>query len=322
MELIDRYVHEVGEYLPYRMRADVEAELRSLLMDALEERAGAASRPPDAELAAAVLREFGPPQEVAQRYAPQAQYLIGPRLFPAYKRTLLILATVFAALLLASGVLTILRALRLPGQGIASFPLFGGLMGILLSAGFNFALITLAFAIAERVTLHRELSGKDWEPRSLPALHDPGRISPVGRVIEVYLLLIGAVWFNFYPQWVGFVVINHGVTVIRLLRPEFSLYLPWLDAFWALSLAYKLWVLRLGRRTRETRWASLGLNLLGIVILYLMISGPAVFRFDALMKQALSLFLLFQVFISGLELYRILARKPFAPWRGLRSAGF
>ncbi|MFZ0964096.1 MAG: hypothetical protein WAO35_24785 [Terriglobia bacterium] len=321
MELIDRYVHEVGEHLPYRMRADVEAELRSLLMDALEERA-AAARPPDAELAAAVLREFGPPQEVAQRYAPQAQYLIGPRLFPAYKRTLMVLATVFAALLLASGVLSALRTIQHAGQGIAPMPLFGGLLGILLSAGFNFALVTLAFAITERVTLHRELTGKNWEPQSLPALHDPDRISPAGRVIEVYLLLIGAVWFNFYPQWVGFAVIYQGVTVIRLLRPEFSMYLPWLNVFWALDFAYKVWVLRLGRRTRETRWASFGLSLLGVVILYLMISGPPVFRFDTLIKQALTLFLLFQVFISGMELYRILAHKPFAPWRGLRSVRF
>jgi hypothetical protein len=322
MELIDRYVHEVGEHLPYRLRADVEAELRSLLMDALEERAGAASRPPDAELAAAVLREFGAPQEVAQRYAPQAQYLIGPRLFPAYKRTLLILATVFAALLLASGVLSILRTIQHADQGFAPFPLFGEPLGFLQSVGFNFALITLAFAIAERVTLHRELTGKDWEPRSLPPLHGPDRISPVGRVIEVYLLLIVAVWFNFYPQWVGYVVVNHGITVVRLLRPEFSMYLPWLNTFWVLDFAYKLWVLHLGRKTRETRWASFGLDLLGVIILYLMISGPVVFRFDTVIKQALTLFLLFRLFTCGLDLYRFLAHKPLAPWSGPRSAQF
>jgi hypothetical protein len=322
MELIDRYVHEVGEHLPYRLRADVEAELRSLLMDALEERAGAARRPPDAELAAAILREFGAPQEVAQRYAPQAQYLIGPRFFPAYKRTLQILAAVFAALLLASGVLSILRTIQHTGQGGAAIPLFGGLLGILQSAGFNFALITLAFAVAERVTWHRELTGKNWEPQSLPAVHDPERISPIGRVIEVYLLLIGAVWFNFYPQWVGIVAINQGVTVIRLLRPEFSMYMPWLNTFWALDFAYKVWVLHLGRRTRETRWASLGLNLLGVVILYLMISGPVVFRFDTLIKQALTLFLLFRLFACGLKLYRILARKPLPLWSGTGSAQF
>ncbi|MGE5326983.1 MAG: HAAS signaling domain-containing protein, partial [Deltaproteobacteria bacterium] len=79
MELIDRYVHEVGEHLPERMREDVEAELRSLLTDAVEARAREASRPVDDEIISRVLREFGQPQEVARRYAPEAEYLIGPR---------------------------------------------------------------------------------------------------------------------------------------------------------------------------------------------------------------------------------------------------
>lgn len=319
MDLIDRYVHEVGEHLPYRLRADVEAELRSLLMDALEERAGAAGRPPDAELAAVVLREFGAPRDVAQRYSPEAQYLIGPRLFPAYKRTLQILAAIFAALLFASGIVTILATIQHRGQGFMSSQIFGGPLGVLHSATLNFALITLAFAIAERVMLNRPGVGKDWEPRSLPALHDPDRISPTGRVIEVYLLLIVAIWFNLYPQWVGFVVMYQGVTVVSVLKPEFAMYLPWLDSFWILDFAYKLWVLRLGRKTRETRWASFGLDLFGVIILYLMISGPVVFRFDAVTKQILTLFLLFRLFSCGLDLYRFLTRKPLASWTAPQS---
>jgi len=73
MELIDRYVHEIGQLLPGRMRADVQAELRSLLTESLEDRARAAGRAPDAELVKTVLREFGSPQEAAARYAPQPQ---------------------------------------------------------------------------------------------------------------------------------------------------------------------------------------------------------------------------------------------------------
>ena len=38
MDLIDRYVHEVGRYLPRKNRADIQAELRSLLIDTLEAR--------------------------------------------------------------------------------------------------------------------------------------------------------------------------------------------------------------------------------------------------------------------------------------------
>ena len=39
MNLIDRYVHQVGKRLPKKQRTDVEAELRSLLSDMVEDRA-------------------------------------------------------------------------------------------------------------------------------------------------------------------------------------------------------------------------------------------------------------------------------------------
>ena len=37
-ELIERYVHRVGRYLPGQERAEIEAELRSQIQDQLEDR--------------------------------------------------------------------------------------------------------------------------------------------------------------------------------------------------------------------------------------------------------------------------------------------
>ena len=61
MELIDRYVHQVGRRLPERTRADVKQELRSLLIDALEEHTGRSENFTEEEQVA-VLEEFGPPE--------------------------------------------------------------------------------------------------------------------------------------------------------------------------------------------------------------------------------------------------------------------
>jgi hypothetical protein len=46
-ELLDRYVHEVGRNLPRAQRADVVAEIRSLLSDSLDARAPETGRPGD-----------------------------------------------------------------------------------------------------------------------------------------------------------------------------------------------------------------------------------------------------------------------------------
>jgi HAAS domain-containing protein len=319
MEIIDRYVHEVGEHLPENMRADVEAELHSLLMDALEERARTASRPADPELATRVVREFGPPQEVARRYAPEAEYLIGPRLFPAYKRGMMFLVIIFASLFLASFVLSILATVQNPEKGFVPSPLFGGGVDLLKSLLFNSALITLAFAIVERVWTRQKAAGKDWDPSKLLAIASPERISLIGGVIQVYMIIVVAALFNFYPQWVGFLVVYRGISVHSILLPEFSRHLPALNVFFAAVFAYNLWMLRAGRRTPATRWGELALGLIWAGVLALMIVGPPVFRHDTLVKQGLTLWLLLTLLVSARRLYRIVARKNSLPWDGARN---
>lgn len=87
MELINRYVYQVGRRLPRKVRGDVEAELRSLLLDALEERVGTG---PEAEsqfsdaAQTAVLEEFGPPAKMAAKYQPKPRYIVGPKMYDIY----------------------------------------------------------------------------------------------------------------------------------------------------------------------------------------------------------------------------------------------
>ena len=78
----------------------------------------------------------------------------------------------------------------------------------------------------------------------------------------------------------------------------------------------------MGRRTRETRWASFGLDLLGVILLCVMISGPVVFRFDTVVKQFLILALFVLLINYGLDIYRLLSHKPLSRWGGRGSAQF
>ncbi len=77
-ELVERYIHQVGRYLPQKERAEIEAELRSMIQDKLEDRYGGA--PSQAEMAS-VLAELGDPRQMAASYGSQ-QYLVGPELYP------------------------------------------------------------------------------------------------------------------------------------------------------------------------------------------------------------------------------------------------
>ena len=309
MEVIDRYVHEIGEHLPGNLRSDVEAEFRSLLMDGLEERARAAGRPPDPLLADAVIREFGAPKEVAKRYLPQDQYLIGPRLFPSYLVAVKIAVIVIAA---ASGgifIAAIVGSVTGHREGPDLLAVAHTIWQLALGVFFNLALVTLVFAIIERVQTRREATAPAWNPAMLPPVKDPDRISQAGMVVEMYLILLFAVLFNFYPQWVGMVFIDGRVHLTGLLLPAFAAYMALLNVFWALDFALHLIVLSHGRWRSETRAAELGLGLYGAVILYLVITGPPLFKLDFLVKAALKVVLVLVLFGSSQRLYRLLKRR-------------
>jgi hypothetical protein len=312
MELVDRYVHEVGQYLPSRLRADVEAELRSLLAESLEERARAAGRPADAQLAADVVREFGVPRDVASRYAPEPQYLIGPRLYPIYVTALKIMVPVLAAIVLA---LVVAGQFRHSGEPPSVAPFIRATGQFLWSALVNLGIMTLVFALVERAIRHREAAGAAWDPSALPAVNDPDRISYFGRIFALYAIAALALLFNFFPDWVAVVVFNNANSrVYQLLEPAFGRYLPLLNTWWALAFAVNLVVLRQGRWQRATRWADFGLELFNAVILLLIFIGPPVFRYDLLIKVVLQWFLVFSAIKACVMLYRLLVRRTFEPW--------
>jgi hypothetical protein len=76
--LIEAYVLDVIRRLPSRLRNDVGFELRVLLAESLKERATGAGRLPDEAMALDLVREFGRPDEVAERYHPPGPPIIPP----------------------------------------------------------------------------------------------------------------------------------------------------------------------------------------------------------------------------------------------------
>ena len=64
MNLIDRYVDEVGRHLPEKDRSDIEAEIRSMVEDMLEER-GHQPKSADDKSIAATLEDLGDPKLLA-----------------------------------------------------------------------------------------------------------------------------------------------------------------------------------------------------------------------------------------------------------------
>ena len=90
--LTDRYVTATVRDLDDDQRAEVERELRTTIEDMIDGRleAGAPSRP---EAERAVLAELGDPVRLAAGYSGRPLYLIGPRVYPQWRRVMTVLLT-------------------------------------------------------------------------------------------------------------------------------------------------------------------------------------------------------------------------------------
>jgi hypothetical protein len=298
-ELFDRYVREVGRHLPKNQRADVEAELHSLLMDALQDRTAGqdvdeGGTVPEADQVA-VLQAFGPPARVAAEYTPPRRYLIGPRLYDLY---LIVAAAVLGSLTLVHLLLLGLVVWGEPAPWSALASSLGGVLENYVSAVLaGLGSVTLTFAILERVlpeSMTPDLGEEEWDPRTLPEIQDRTRIEVGGLVVESVLLVLALVVFNFFPQWVGvgFVGSIDGAPIGWHMRPLlspgfFTAYMPLLNVLWIATLVFNLVLLRQGRWQRLTRVMDLVLTVGAAFVLYRMAFGPPILTMDAIQSASL-----------------------------------
>src|SRR4051812_19221227 len=100
--LVDRYVYTALRRVPEQQRADIDRELRASIEDAIEARVDAGET---AELATeSALLELGDPDRLADRYADRPNYLLGPKLFPVWRKLLVTLYSTVLPIVVAVAV--------------------------------------------------------------------------------------------------------------------------------------------------------------------------------------------------------------------------
>lgn len=326
MDLLDKYVAEVGKYLPRRTRADIEAEIRSTLEDMLEERTGGGQA--SEETVSALLKEYGAPRQVAASYG-AVQYLIGPRLYPTFVLVLQIAFTVLGMLALIGFGFSVIRAgLSGPEMSAALAQAAGQLINGLFGA---FGNIVFIFAILDRTLPASALGdGKDktWDPADLAKEPDPDRVKYAELIASVFFTVVFVIILNRYPQLVGFGFVDHGQWVyVPMLSPAFFAYLPWINVLSLLGVLLNLWLLRQGYWNTPTRILSLVLKLSAIALALALLAGPPILAIesaslpDALAKldKLTTLFsfisipiLLAMILGEGIEAIQLI-RRLFAP---------
>jgi len=263
MELIDRYVYEVGRHLPRKNRTDIQVELQSTLVDTLEDRV---EGEPSQEDVVELLKEFGPPQKVAASYWPEGQYLIGPKLYPLFRMVVGIALTVFIIVQLV-----LLGIAAVFGQEILTFLSVLDILSEMIGSVFTaFSIIVIVFAVLQRFDVRPETNQEEWDPRNLPHVEEVDTVSRGGTVAEITFSLVIIAILLFLPDKIG-VVISPGMEII--LNPVIISYIPLIIASILLGIALDVILLWRGRWETGTRLAKIGTNLFGIYVLYVLVSG-------------------------------------------------
>lgn len=281
MNILDKYLIEVGRHLPRKNRADIETEIRSTLEDMLADRSRQAGKPVDEAMTMELLREYGDPAQVAESYAPP-RHLIGPRLFPLFQLVtrivLIVLAAVMTALFGASIIST-----GLAGGGFLS-ALAHFLLDLVNGCVIAFGNIVIVFAILERVLPAGKpaVDEKPWDPAVLNHEPDPSQVKPSEAIATIFFTLAGLVIFNLYPQIVGFGFVDNGEwRFIPVLSDAFFRYLPFINVLGVLQIVFNILLVREGTWNTGTRFANLVLETAGIALAIAMLRGPSLISIPA-----------------------------------------
>ena len=268
-ELVERYVHQVGRYLPGKERVEIQAELRSQIQDQLDDRYEGA--PTEANVAE-VLKELGDPRRMAASYGGE-QYLVGPDLYPVMMMVLRrgwvivppiailvhLLAVVFGD---ESGTLISLL-LEAAGGAFQATAIFTGI-------------VVLIFAILQHSGEDLdEITGNDkgFDPLALPEVNDPAEVDRFESILSMafgtfallvmlYFLRVGGLTLQF----------NLGEPVDVIPVP-----IPWLVALIAIGatqMVLQLVALLRGRWGVALWLVNVALDLVGAVALYFVLWVP------------------------------------------------
>lgn len=256
MKLIEQYLTAIGAKLPWKGRADIIAELRSLLEDGIEQRFG--KQPTDNEVKT-FITEFGSPSAVATRYTGDRP-VIAAGLAALFRLLVLIL---LGAMGISFFIVMIMNLITVHAGSITGMIILAELAGF---AGRTFGawisatgFMTIGFMIASRFLPDAGIDlDEDWNTDELSDIEpESDAVSIPEAVLGLAGLAAVFIMVNFFPgvftaaedlfEKTG-LVLGH-----RLNMELFAAYIPALSLLWLAEIGMYGTLLGRGRWNGVTR---------------------------------------------------------------------
>lgn len=281
---VDRYVYEVGEKLSKKQREDIKEELRSSILDAIDERVEEkrVQIGPDYEATEedvfTVLDIFGAPAEVAKKYLPNHRYLIGPELFELYR---LVMTITLIAVAIGLGVSTVVSAFEINGD---IYKYFYKLPGDIISGLINaVGSVTIVFAMIQYFTPDHQLDGinlnKSWRAKELAPIPFPyNRIKRSESIVAICFTILAMMVFNLFPDMIALYQFSDGALVkaslfnVETLRP----YMLVFNGIWIIQILHHIYNLKSGHWTIPSRFIAIFISLATLAAILYTANNPEI----------------------------------------------
>jgi hypothetical protein len=193
VELVDRYLKTVKQFLPQSQQEDIVHELSDDMHSQIENKEAEVGRPLAETELARILEQYGHPYMLAGKYQAHdrsfsfGRQIIGPTLFPLYVKVLAINLTI--SLLVVFGIVTV-QSLAGHSVNMTSFMWLGS--HLLL----QFSIVTVIFS---GVQWKLKRSASHWNPLHPERLYEPSpesanrvsRFESIAQLISLIALLVG-----------------------------------------------------------------------------------------------------------------------------------
>lgn len=305
MKLIDNYIYLIGRKLPLKGREDIKKELKSILLDDIEERYG---QNPDTEEVKSVIRDFGSPTEVARKYSNNK----GP-ISPEYRDIyFLILKLVAGAMFIAFTTVFLVSLFTGNSErtsilkGVLQIPL-NALFGTLTATGVvTFIFIALS-TLGKKVNFGLD---DDWIECQLESVEIGDKSESKGeKITTIFFLFLCIIIINFFPSVLVFfedLFEKSGILLSHRINLEvFRIYAVLLSLTAAAEIVYYIIIIKTDTKTHALRFYHSLISIADVILFIIMFNSSTLYLSTDSGTGLLvgyKLILLINIIVSSLEM--------------------
>ena len=284
--LLERYLLAVERRLPLQGRKDIVAEIRSNLMDTLEDRYLPDAILDDKQLEEE-LRKLGSPHTVAAGYR-QSDALIDPRFNPVFRFFVTFVAPIVAGAMLLAGIVSFaLSKGESPFWSIWEMfaNIWGAVVGLIGSVALILVIITRFFpqlGQGKDLDFMKE-EHKEWSISDLPErVYETDKVHPWEPIVGIFFGIIGLLIFTvFFEDVAGFWwLVNDKWTMVPIFTASFTTFIPWIAFNIGLELCRNALILFQRQQSIMTRLFEIVIQVSALFLTAALLKAGDLITFD------------------------------------------